>query len=35
MNVITSISELKAKRDIIHQIDWDMTPEKALDTGQA
>ncbi len=29
--MITSISELKANRDIIHQIDWDMTPEKAID----
>ncbi len=31
MNLITSISALRAERDIVHRIDWDMTPEKAVD----
>lgn len=31
MSFMTSLSELKARRDIVHRIDWTMTPEKAVD----
>ncbi len=29
--MINSINDLKTKRDLVHQIDWTMTPEKAVD----
>ncbi len=29
--MITSIEELKSKREFINRIDWTMTPEKAID----
>jgi hypothetical protein len=29
--MLTTIEELKAKRDLINSIDWSMTPEKAVD----
>ncbi len=29
--MIKNINDLKTKRDLVHQIDWTMTPEKAVD----
>ena len=29
--MIRTVDELRSKRELVHQIDWSMTPEKAVD----